>query len=87
MIRLTVADARVLLQERMTDELAEERLDPPAWAPFSAMHPAREVTAAHSAARSRVEHARRLLELPDDALARLLADGWHPFPRTSLVRR
>lgn len=78
MTRLTPADARVLLRQRAEDELAEERLDPPAWAPFEAMHPPREVRAADAAARSRVEHALRLAEVPERVLNRLIGDGWHP---------
>lgn len=76
-------DARLLLWERAEDELAEERLDPPAWAPFSAAHPGLEVRSAHSAARSRVEHTRRLLELPDRVLAGMLAAGWDPRPASA----
>lgn len=75
---MTVAQARRLLLNRADAERAEERPDPPTWAPFAAMHPVREITAARVAARTRVEHALRLAELPDRVLVRMLADGWTP---------
>ena len=75
---LTPAEARRLLRDRADRELPEERPDPPYWSPFAVYHPIREIRAAASAARTRVEHALRLADEPDVVLAELLARGWHP---------
>lgn len=80
---LTPAAARLLLLDRAAEELAEERLNPPAWSPFRVAHQLREISGAMAAARTRAEHARRLADLPDRDLARMLADGWHPLTALS----
>jgi len=73
--------ARDILLSSMSDEIPEERPNPPAWEPFTSHHRPREVAAASSAAHSRREHIKRLVALPDLALARLLQAGWDPRDR------
>lgn len=73
--------ARDVLLSSLSDEIPEERPNPPAWEPFTSHHRPREVTAAASAAHSRREHIRRLAALSDLQLARMLAAGWDPRDR------
>ena len=75
---LTPDGARILLRERAAAVIAEEREQPPVWSPYAATHPVREISSAAVAARSRAEHALRLVELPDADLSRMLNRGWHP---------
>lgn len=78
---MTPADVRRLLELQLSRVMPEER--GPLWEtwPWTRHRAAKEARAARAAAQTRRDHIRRLIDLPDAALAVMVANGWDPRDR------
>lgn len=76
---MTPAQARAVLRGLAMQERPEPGTDP---GPGANLHHRQErIAAAAHASRTRVEHLWRVVALPDEVLARMLAGGWDPRDR------